>query len=291
MSDAATLALLADRYYRWSAAGKLQSGLDRAACVVTTRVLFLAPCLLLTASPAVAQVLRGTVMDTTSARPVDGARVAALSTAGVRIADAVTKTDGKFTFHLPTAGDYRLHASRPGYATTITETIGIDSGSEASFVIPMVRRPLPLDTVTVVARPLPAQQQVPHLVDAGFYHRQRMGFGYFLTRGDIDNRAALVIGDLLRGIPGIQVHCRNPLQCHVTMPGANTMFIGSDKACSPSVVLDGLLLSVGGSNNSAGFGALRPFNLEAVEIYTHSNGVPVQWRTSACGAIVAWSRR
>ena len=259
---------------------------------MTTRVLFLASCLLLTASPAVAQVLRGTVMDTTFARPVDGARVAAFSTAGVRIADAVTKTNGEFTFHLPAAGDYRLHASRLGYATSITELIRVDSGSEASVVIPMVRRPLPLDTVTVVARPLPATpQQVPYLVDAGFYHRQRLGFGYFLTRADIDKRAAPVLTDLFWGIPGIRVHCKNVPEpdCQVRMPGSSTMFIG--KACSPSVVLNGLLLHRGGSVPPYTLNEFRPFNLEAVEIYPHSSGVPVQWRTSACGAIVAWSRR
>src|SRR5688572_24055585 len=134
-------------------------GAEHGACVVTTRVLLLAPCLLLMASPAVAQV--------------------------------------------------------------------------------------PLDTVTVVARPLPATQpQVPFLVDAGFYHRQRLGFGYFLTRAEIDKRDARVFGELLMGIPGIRVHCNSPLNCHVAMPGSNTMFIG--KACSPSVVVDGLLLSAGG---------------------------------------------
>lgn len=253
--------------------------LDRTAGVVTTRVLFLALCLLLTASPAVSQVLRGSVMDSTIAGPVDGARVSAFSTAGVRIADAVTKTDGEFTLHLPAAGEYRLHASRLGYATTITEPIRVDSGSDASVVIPMVRLPLPLDTVTVVARPVPAtQQQVRHLVNAGFYNRQRMGFGHFLTRADIDNRAAPQFKDLLTGIPGVRV------------PGSTTMFIG--KFCSPSVVLDGMLLSRGGTGASGGgFDALNPFNLEAVEIYRHSSSVPVQWRTSACGAIVAWSRR
>ncbi|MEO6331973.1 MAG: carboxypeptidase regulatory-like domain-containing protein [Gemmatimonadaceae bacterium] len=237
-----------------------------------------------------AQVLRGTVMDTTFAGPVDGARVAAFSTAGVRIADAVTRTNGEFTFHLPAGGNYRLHASRLGYATTITEPIRVDSGSEASVVIPMVRLPLPLDTVTVLARPLPAtQQQVPHLVDAGFYRRERMGFGYFLTRADIDKRAAPEFKDLLTGIPGVRVYCSGSA-CRVTMPGSTTMFIG--KSCSPSVVLDGALLSRGGAGASGGgFDALSPFNLEAVEIYSHSTGVPVQWRTSACGAIVAWSRR
>jgi hypothetical protein len=95
------------------------------------------------------------------------------------------------------------------------------------------------------------------------------------------------------GIPGIRVYCKDPqdpLKCDVMMPGSTTMFIG--KACSPSVVIDGLLLHRGGSGVSYDLNEeLRPFNLEAIEIYPHSSGVPVQWRTSACGAIVAWSRR
>jgi hypothetical protein len=68
------------------------------------------------------------------------------------------------------------------------------------------------------------------------------------------------------------------------------MFLG--KFCTPSVVLDGVLLNAGGTGRQTdALDVLRPFALEAVEIYPHSTGAPVQWRTSACGAIVAWSRR
>lgn len=53
--------------------------------------------------------------------------------------------------------------------------------------------------------------------------------------------------------PAARVRCSSALNCSVTMPAANTMFFG--KPCSPSIVVDGV------------------------------------WRTSACGAIIAWSRR
>jgi hypothetical protein len=211
-----------------------------------------------------------------------GVRVVAFSAAGARIGGAVTNNDGEFVFQLPAAGDYRLQATRLGYATTITELITVDSAAQADVVLPMVRRPVALDTITVAGQPLaPAQKQLPYLVDAGFYRRQRWGFGYFLTRADIDRRDPLIMADLLKGIPGIRVRCTSATICSVTMPGANAMFIG--KACFPSVVLDGV----------PGFSLadLNPFNLEAVEIYPHSGGVPVQWRTSPCGAVVAWSRR
>lgn len=247
--------------------------------------------LVLLAPPASAQVLRGTVLDTTSGQPLDGVRVIAFSAAGDRMGYAVTDTSGRFLFQMPAVGQYRLQATKLGYAITITEPIWVGSASEADVVLAMVHGPVPLDTVTVVARPLPtALKQIPYLVDAGFYRRQRWGFGYFLTRAEIDERDALIMADLLKGIPGVRVRCTSATSCNVTMPAANMMFVG--KGCSPSVVLDGVLLSPGGSSDSGpSLSALNPFHLEAVEIYPHSDGVPVQWRTSACGAIVAWSRR
>ena len=128
----------------------------------------------LLAPPAVAQVLRGTVLDTTSGQPLDAVQVIAFNAAGAKMGDALTRTDGQFVFHLRAIGDYRLQATRPGYATTITELIAVDSASEADVLLPMVRRPVSLDTITVIARTLPAaQKQLPYLVDAGFYRRQR----------------------------------------------------------------------------------------------------------------------
>jgi hypothetical protein len=246
---------------------------------------------MLLAPPAVAQVLRGTVLDTVSGKPLEGVQVIAFNAAGARMGDALTKTDGQFVFHLRAIGDYRLQAGRPGYATTITELITVDSASEADVLLPLVRRPVALDTITVIARPLHTTlKQLPYLADAGFYRRQRWGFGYFLTRAEIDRRDALIMADLLKGIPGVRVRCTSATSCRVTMPAADMMFIG--KICSPSIVLDGVLLSAGGTSGSGvGLDALNPFNLEAVEVYPHSDGAPVQWRTSPCGAIVAWSRR
>jgi hypothetical protein len=209
--------------------------------------------------------------------------------------DALTQTDGQFVFHLRAKGDYLLHATRLGYATTITDPIAVDSASETDVLLPLIRRPVSLDTVIVVARVVPpAQKQLPYLVDAGFYRRQRLGFGYFLTRADIEKRDPIVLGDVLHDLPGVRVSCGSSLHCTVTMRGAKTMFMR--KVCSPSIVLDGVLLSPGGTGGSSDVGIdspLNPFNLEAIEVYPGPAGVPVQYGgyLSPCGAIIAWSRR
>ena len=66
--------------------------------------------------------------------------------------------------------------------------------------------------------------------------------------------------------------------------------------CRPTVVLDGVVLRVGGAGNARDLlldDLLNPFNLEAVEVYPSAAGVPVQYQgyMSPCGAILAWSQR
>ncbi len=253
----------------------------------------LALVLLLAGSPAPAQVLRGTVVDSTSGQPVDGAAVVVLDTTAQEIARALTRDDGRFTFHLSAAGAYRMHIRRIGYAGALTEPISVSAGIESIVRVPILPTGVRLDTLTVVAESVAVEQRVGWLADQGFYWRRREGFGYFLTSKDIDRISPLVMSDLLVGIPGVQVRCLGSpmLGCSITMPAATTMFLRGK--CQPSIVLDGQVISVGGTGGSGNVNQLNPFNIEAVEIYTSAAAVPVQWGgyISPCGAIVAWSRR
>ena len=69
------------------------------------------------------------------------------------------------------------------------------------------------------------------------------------------------------------------------------MFIG--KGCAPTVVLDGVVVTAGGSGGTGDLDSFNPFNLEAIEIYPSPAGVPVQYSgyMSPCGAVLLWSRR
>ncbi len=264
--------------------------------------------LALTASPALGQVIRGTVVDSTSGKPVAGAHVRVSVVSGGTVGDTATGKDGLFTFHLPAVGDYVLRVSRPGYAPRMTEPITVDAKFVAAVELRLASRPVALDTLTVVAQKVTIARQIPFLVDAGFYDRQRKGIGHFLTRADLDQHPADRLTNSFVGISGVHVVCEGPSlpagACDVQAPGATTQLVGD--VCKPSVVLDGVVLRSGGGRSLAGRtpggspGAdpavdklLNPFNLEAVEIYTSPAGVPVQFRgyLSPCGAIIAWSRR
>jgi len=245
----------------------------------------------LVGQPVFAQALGGTVVDSASGKPVVGARVVVLDSAGKGLFAAVTSSDGKFSFHLPSAGDYRVRVSRIGYPSRITEPIDISRAVSANVLVRLASTPISLDTVIVVAAPVERRPQF--LVDAGFYRRQRMGFGHFLTRSDIDQRDAFILSDLLHDMSGVRVTCAGARRCAVTMRAANTMFFRGK--CNPSVVLDGVVLQPGGTSDG-GLGLddlVNPFNIEALEVYPGPEGVPVQYSgyLSPCGSIIVWSRR
>src|SRR5213082_2646415 len=80
----------------------------------------------LIAFPGEAQVLHGTVVDTTSEQRLAGAHVLVFNAAGTKVGDTVASADGRFTFHLPTAGNYTLRASAFGYAT-VREPVAVSS--------------------------------------------------------------------------------------------------------------------------------------------------------------------
>jgi len=258
---------------------------------VTVRSVSLVAALMLPASPAVAQVLRGTILDSTSGQPLAGIHVIALDARDVTVGSAVTGLSGSFMFHLPAAGDYRIRAIRIGYASRITEPIGVDTRFETSIQVVLLPNPVPLDTLTVVAENVPAEKRIPWLADDGFYDRRRKGFGYFLTHEEIEKKHPLVVADLLKGMAGVEVHCSGPFSCAITMAGSSSMFLG--KPCAPRVVLDGAVVSVGGSRGSGSVNWFQVTSLEAIEVYPSAAGMPVQYAgyMSPCGAILLWSRR
>jgi hypothetical protein len=246
----------------------------------------------LTAPLLRAQQLAGVVLDSASSKPIVGARLVLLDSAGTALKATITGTDGKFRFSLPRIGEYRVLVGRIGYPTFTTKRFVVDSAFTAQLSLMLPSTPLTLDTITVVANGV--EKRLQYLADAGFYRRRQIGFGHFLTRADIDKRDPLIMSDLLHDMSGVRVTCIGPRSCDVTMRAATTMFFRGK--CQPSVVLDGVLLRAGGVGSRGDLSLddlFNPFNVEALEVYPGPEGVPVQYSgyLSPCGAIIIWSRR
>jgi 5-hydroxyisourate hydrolase-like protein (transthyretin family) len=270
------------------------------------RALLVVMSLLVAGSPAMAQVLRGTVVDSASGKPVAGAHLLVSVAGGTAVSDTATDKDGRFSFALPGVGQYVLRVSRPGYSTRVTQPVAVEKNFIAAVELRLTPLAVLLDTVTVVAERVVVEQQLPFLVDAG-YDRRSKGIGHFLTRADLDQHPPDRMTNAFQGISGVHVVCggrtSSPNACDVQAPGATTMF--KRGVCKLSVVLDGVVLRAGGVLHTDRPNPedppvdapvdqlLNPFNIEAVEIYTSPAGVPVQYigYLSPCGAIIAWSRR
>jgi len=249
------------------------------------RFVFLTALLALLAPPARAQVIRGIVVldqAPTSAAgreirpPVVGAEVELLvegDPAGRRV---TTDSLGFFALALPGPGIFGLRVTHIAYMAFEADSIEVGQEETVGVEIRLGRNVIPLEAIIVRARINSAL--------AGF-HQRRTGsaLGTYLTREEVDARAAGYTTDLLRGLPGIRI---NFIRWGV---GPAIEMQDGFGVCQPTIFLDGLQLpqSAGGSLNDF----LTPERIEGVEVYSSISTVPVQFHSGTCGVILFWTRR
>ena len=76
----------------------------------------------------------------------------------------------------------------------------VKPGSLTRVTVSLGRAPVVLAETRVRAKAVSARGW-----RRGFDQRRQRGFGHFLTRADIEKRAARYVSDLLRGIPGVRI--------------------------------------------------------------------------------------
>jgi hypothetical protein len=155
--------------------------------------------LIVCASPAAGQVLRGTIVEQGTSTRIDGALITLLTEQGDSLA-AVVSTRGTFTLPMPRVGRYRLRAQRLGYATTDTRTFDVGPAQEVTVTITLGVQGVLLEPLHVETRPVPISPWLAEVEE-----RRRMGFGRFITRERLEELAGASAAELLRQIPGARV--------------------------------------------------------------------------------------
>jgi carboxypeptidase family protein/TonB-dependent receptor-like protein len=117
----------------------------------------------------------------------------------------------------------------------------------------------------------------------GFDERAKRGMGNFMTRDDIEKRQSILLTDLFRSIPGL----------NVAFDGSNYTVQSSrsgNRSCPMQWYLDGAPFD--NSDNSIDQ-MLRPDDIEGIEVYKSASEVPVQYQgqNASCGTILVWSKR
>jgi hypothetical protein len=121
-----------------------------------------------------------------------------------------------------------------------------------------------------------------HRLLAGFWERRSRGFGYFLTREEIEKRDAHEFADLARMAPNVTVGTRNGRRVLRFSRG------GGGRDCPPQYVVDGMKIENGSPDE------FTPQDVEAIEFYAGPATIPPQFaprfNSYTCGAVVIWTR-
>jgi len=217
--------------------------------------------------------LVGVVRDTTGT-PIPAVEV---RFAGADFISVRTNDSGGFRMVNLPVGIGQVTLRRMGFAPASAE-VRLRSGRTDSLVFSLAMLPTTLAGVTVedeyTAR--------SHRLLAGFWERRSHGFGYFMTRDEIEKRDAHEFVDLARMAPSVMIATKNGRKVIRFNRG------GSGRDCPPQYVVDGMKIENGSPDEFV------PQDVEAIEFYSGPATIPPQFAphftSYTCGAVVIWTR-
>lgn len=234
---------------------------------------------LLAAAPLGAQTIAGKVLDRTTGQPVNEATIEALrGSSGDRVAArARSDAQGNFVIVLEDEGQFRIRARRVGYQPSTSLPVQVERRQTVQAEVRISSSEVVLDPLTVTARSVPPRN--PRLDREGFYQRERIGFGRFLTRHEIGNMVVTETSTIFRTVPGVQL-----------VPAGGTHYAlvlsrGGDN-CVPRVLVD--LLPIPSTELDT---FVRPDHIAGIEVYRGASEIPGRFlgQRNACGLVVIWT--
>ena len=215
----------------------------------------------------------------------------------------LTRADGSFSLEFPARGEVVILVRRPGYDA---QALRIDLRRTASWQgdIMLVPGSFKLPDIEVTAvNAKPVRYANTHKYD-GFFQRQRLGIGTFISRDQIEKMNAIHTIEILRAIPGIYTNVGNPGDPY----SADIRFPRCQGQGKVSVWIDGQMLIGGGFDRSSGGsgGWLNPrgkstelaaqleriavAGIEMVEVYKGVSDIPGVYHWDGCAVIAIWTR-
>ena len=232
---------------------------------------------LLVTHPLSAQIMGGRVMDRTTNEPVKDAIVEAINDGGRVVNRGRTDRDGFFVFEFREPGAYRIRTQRIGYTTNTSDPVQVDLRQTVQVEVKLTTGDIALEPLRVTAKTEP-----PHfrqLEQEGFYDRERVGFGKFLTQYEIQQRQPLQTSEVFRSVPGVSL---------VPAGGSHYNLVLTRDHCSPKVMIDNMTVDQSDMDN-----VVEPGDIAGIEVYRGPSEIPGRWMglRSGCGLVVIWTRR
>ncbi len=118
-----------------------------------------------------------------------------------------------------------------------------------------------------------------------FFRRKQVGLGRYLSRRDIDRKAASQTVSLILGLPGVRVM--------LGVPGVSPTHVWFRGCTQVSVWVDGWMLSPQ-ARTPAELGELldriHPLVIEMIEVYDSPAVMQAEFLGDSCAAIAIWTR-
>lgn len=245
--------------------------------------------------------ISGIVRDA-AGRPVAGAAVRIDALAAV-----ATDAQGRFRVRSVPPGEHRVTVTHPSLgARTVALPLPADAAEmelragAGQALAASVQRVVRLAGIGATA-----QARRPGLDIQGFYQRQKIGIGTFLTDQQLHRVAGGSLANVLRMVPGVRLmlasettngsaSMRSLSPKSLAVSSRNTTGISRTPPCLMDVYLDGALVAgfTLGERGSISLDELNLASVEAVEVYRGAE-TPAEYRnsTSTCGVILIWTRR
>ncbi len=213
-------------------------------------------------------VFIASTFDAVTGDPIEGAFAAVMGTDQF----AVTDRNGSFRIEGIPAGQQAIKIWRLGYQATLF-SVRFDSVVANVLDAPIVLTPIPVQMPEVVV-----EADRTRLVTGPmrqFYRRRSQGLGWFMTREQIQERAAPEFIDIIRLVPGADIQYLGNLQSTIRLV----------PTCGPIYFLDGVM------TNERLVMTLEPEHLQGIEVYNRVATVPPEFNVmgSSCGVIVVWT--
>jgi hypothetical protein len=213
----------------------------------------------------------------------------------------LSREEGSFSLIIPVRGVVVVMVRRPGYNA---QALRMDLGSgvwRGRIVLQPGSQTLP-DLEVVARYGKPARYSGTTKYD-GFFKRQKLGLGTFISRDDIERISATHTLEILRGIPGVHVDIgtpTDPTTADIRIPrcqsddhklGKVTVWIDGALVIEPTVPWrDRGLHGVGSTTLAELLSRISPSDIEMVEVYRGPGQIPGEFHWDGCAAIAIWTR-
>lgn len=244
------------------------------------------------AAPAQAQTrIVGRVIDDFTERPLSQTAITLFAKDGSTLGRTETGPDGTFEFEVKNVTSVRINARRLAFETNTTPLLYFDG---RQFFQVEVR----LDPDAILLAPLEVlawSQRPMNALHEGYKRRLSQGMGTFITRDDVERRNPVLVTDMLRELPGLQVSSTGGGLRPVVRIGRSAGY-----NCTTQIFVDGFLV-----NRRLGYAEgfrpddiriddmVSPGSIEGIEIFRGLATVPAEFLSpdADCGVIAIWTRR